>query len=76
MESNVHSSPCSTCHHQIVFAKLNLKAEYPPPYERIFWDYSRVDKASTNRAINAIDWEQLSANKTVEFQVSELNDLL
>ena len=76
MESGVHSSLSSTCHHEIVFAKLNLKVEYPPPYERIFWDYSRDDKVSINRAINAIGWEELFANKTVESQVSELNDLL
>ena len=76
MESGVHSSLSRTCHHEIVFAKLNLKVEYPPPYERVFWDYSRADRASINRATNAIDWEEFFANKTVEFQISELNDLL
>ena len=76
MESGVHSSISSQCHHEIVFAKLNLKAKYPPPYERVFWDYSRADKASINRAINTIDWDEIFANKAVESQVSELNDLL
>ena len=76
MESGAHSSLSTTCHYEIVFAKLNLKAEYPPPYEHVFWDYSRADKASVNRAINAIDWDELFANKTVESQISELNDLL
>ena len=76
MEIGVHSSLSSTCHHEIVFAKLNLKVEYPPLYERVFWYYSRADKSSINRAINAIDWEELFANKTAEFQVSQLNDLL
>ena len=51
MESGVHSSLSSTCHHEIVFAKLNLQVEYPPTYERVFWDYSRTGKASINRAI-------------------------
>ena len=76
MESGVYSSICSTCLHQIVFAKLNLQVEYPPPYERVFLDYSRADKALINRAINAIDWEERFSNKTVEHQVSELNDRL
>ena len=53
-ESGVHSYLTSTCHHEIAFAKLNLKVEYPLPCERVFWDYSRADKASINRAINAI----------------------
>ena len=29
-----HSSVHPNCHHQIVFAKINLKIYYPPPYER------------------------------------------
>ena len=48
MENVVHSSISSTCHHQIVFAKLNLKVEYSPPYKRVFWDYSGTDKVSIN----------------------------
>ena len=76
MESGVHSSLSSMCHHEIVFTKLNLKVEYPPPYELVFWDYSRANKASMNRAINAIDWEELFANKTVESQLSELTKTL
>ena len=53
-----------------------MKVEYPPLYERVFWDYSRADKVSINRAINAIDWEELFANEPVESQVSDLNNLL
>ena len=76
MESVVHSSLSSTCHHDIVFAKLNLKVKYPPLYEHVCWDYSRTGKVSINWAINAIEWEELFANKPVESQMSELNNLL
>ena len=77
-ESGVHGSLSSTCHHEIVFAKLNLMVQFPPPYERVFWDYCRADKASINRAINAFAniTVELFADKTVESHVSELNDLL
>ena len=71
IESGVHSSLSSTCHHKIVLAKLNLNVEYPPPYERILLDYSRANKVSINRATNAIDREELLANNPVESQVSE-----
>ena len=64
MESGVQSSLRSACYYEIIFTKLNLKVEYRPPYESVFWDYSRADKVSINRAINAIDWEELFANKT------------
>ena len=73
MASGVHSSLSSMC---IVFSKLNLKVEYRPPYEPVFWDYSRAEKVSINWAINATDWEELLENKPVESQVSELNNLL
>ena len=34
MQSGIHSSLHSNCHHQIVFAKFTLSVLYPPPYER------------------------------------------
>ena len=34
IESGVHSSLHANCHRQITFAKFNLNAIYPPPYER------------------------------------------
>ena len=76
MEGCVSSSLVSTCHHEIILAKLNLKVEYPPFYERVFWDSSSPGKVSINWAINAIDWEKLFPNKPVESRVSEVNNLL
>ena len=35
--SGIHSSLQQNCHHQISFAKFNLKVYYPPPYEREVW---------------------------------------
>ena len=34
LDSRVHSLLHPNSHHQIVFAKFNLKVYYPPPYER------------------------------------------
>ena len=39
MESGVHSSLHENCHHQLAYAKFNLKVWYPPPYERKIWHY-------------------------------------
>ena len=38
-KSGVHSSLHENCHHQLVYAKLNLKVWYPPPYDREVWHY-------------------------------------
>ena len=55
-ESGVHPSLHPKCHHQIVFANLNLKVEYPPLYEFLIWDYKNADIPSINRAIDIFDW--------------------
>ena len=34
IESGVHSSLYRNCHHQIIFAKFDLRIFHPPPYER------------------------------------------
>ena len=36
MESGVHSSLHQKYHHQIIYAKLNLKIHYPPPHKGKF----------------------------------------
>ena len=40
MDSGVHPSLHSNCHHQIIYAKFDLKVFYPPPYERTDWHLS------------------------------------
>ena len=42
IDSGIHPSLHQNCHHQIIFCKLNLKIEYPPPYAREAWDYGKV----------------------------------
>ena len=34
MDSGVYPSLHSKCHHQVIYTKLNLQKEYPPPYTR------------------------------------------
>ena len=56
MQSGIHSSLHSNCHHQIVFAKFNLSVLYPPPYERTVWYYQRANTEFIRRAIDQFDW--------------------
>ena len=47
-ESGVHVSLFPRCIIKL-FMKINLKIYYPPPYERLVWDYSNIlilEKAS------------------------------
>ena len=56
MESGIHSSLHSYCHHQIVFAKFTLSIFYPPPYERTIWYYEKANAEPIRRAIDQFDW--------------------
>ena len=43
MDSGIHASLHPSCHHQILYAKLNLTIEYSPLYERLVWDYKNTN---------------------------------
>ena len=55
MDSGVHPSLHSNCHHQIIYAKFDLKVFYPPPYERAMWHFSRANSDQIKKAINLFD---------------------
>ena len=70
LESGVHQSLHQNCHHQIIFAKFNLKVYYPPPYERTIFHYSQANVDHIQQAINIFDWENAFLNTDVDAQVS------
>ena len=72
MDSGVHLSLHEKCHHQIIYSKLNLRIEYPPPYIRKIWDYNRSETDSINRSIEIFDWSSLFSGKNVHEQEVEL----
>ena len=75
-DSGVHPTLHSKCHHQIIYLKLNLKIEYPPPYTRKIWDYNRSETDLINRSIESFDWSKLFSGKNVHEQVDLFNETL
>ena len=69
MESEVHSSLHSNYHHHITFAKFSLRIHYPPPYEREFWHYKKVNVDQIRQAIREFPWDNCFANISVNEQV-------
>ena len=47
-----------------MFYKLNLKIEYPPPYECLVWDYKKADTNSMTRALKQVNSELSLQNKS------------
>ena len=76
MDSGVHPLLHSNCHHQIIYAKFDLKVFYPPPYERTVWHFSRANSDHIKKAINLFDWESSLNNLDVNEQVSVFNETI
>ena len=74
--SGAHPSLHNNCHHQITFWKLNLKIEYPPPYECLVWDYIKVNTNFTRKSLNKLIGNFDFKIKNVHVQVLNLNKTL
>ena len=59
MEAGIRPSLHASYHHQIVYAKFNLKIHYPPPYERDVWYFQKADIDLIGRAMNEYNWERV-----------------
>ena len=73
IESSVHSSLHSSCHHQIAFAKFNLKICYPSPYSRIVWHFEEEETDLIRRSLNDFNWEIGFSNTNVNEKVFIFN---
>ena len=70
VKSGVHPSLHPNRHHQIVFAKFNLKVYYPPPYLRKVWHYKEANADLIQRKINNFNWEKAFSNTNINEKVS------
>ena len=59
IDSGIHPSLHQNCHHQVIFYKLNLKVEYPPPEAHEVWDYGKAETDLIKLAIGQFDWVHL-----------------
>ena len=76
IDCGTHSSFNQNCHHQITFCKLNLKVEYPPPYQRLVWNFKKSNNGAIKRAIELVNWNFLFSHKNVHEQVVIFNQTL
>ena len=73
MSWGIQSSLLQNCHHQIVFAKCNLKTYYPQPYEREIWNFKKANTDHIKRVINGFPWERSFANLDINGKVCLFN---
>ena len=75
----MHPTLHPKCHHQIIYSKLNLKIECPPPCTpctRKICDYSRSETDLSKRSIESFDWSKLFLSKNAHEQVGLFNKTL
>ena len=66
--SEIHTSLHVNCHHQIVQSKFDLNISYPPPYQRLLWDYKETDVSSIRKALDLVNWENFFHNKNIDIK--------
>ena len=76
IDSGVHASLYSNCHHQIIYAKFDLKIFYPPPYMRTVWQFKHANSDHIKRAIDVFDWESALNYIDANDQVSVFNSII
>ena len=73
VESGVYPSLHPNCHHQLVFAKFNLKIYYPPPYLREVCHYKEANSDLIKRAISNFNQEKAFTDTNINKKVSLFN---
>ena len=73
IDSSAHPSLHPNCHHQIVYAKFNLKIYCLPPYEREIWHYGQENTKLIRRAVHEFDWQRTFSNPNIDERVSFFN---
>ena len=76
VNSGVNASLHTNCHHQIIHSSFNLTISYPPPYQRLIWDYKKTDSKNIQKALDLVSWERLFDQKDINAQVVALNETI
>ena len=76
VDIGLHPSLHINYHHQITYYKFNLITEYPPPYQRLVWDYKRANVNSIKETLYQRNWSTILCNKDVLQQVNILNSII
>ena len=73
MDSDVHPSFHPICHHQIVYAKFNLKIHVPSPYKRETWHYGQGNTELIRKAVHELNWQKAFNNLNIHERISIFN---
>ena len=77
LDSGCRASLDSTCHHQIIYCKVNFKIPPPPPIERRVWHYSKANITAIHRSMSSFPWVQhFRLNSDVNWQAKSFTEIV
>ena len=77
LDSGCRDSLDPTCHHQIIYCKVNFKIPPPPPFERRVWHYNKANSAAIQRSMSNFPWLQhFSLNSDVNWQAKTFTEII
>ena len=76
VDSGIEKSLCSSCHHDTIYGKVNVRVSLPPPHFRTIWDYKNADASSIQRAIENFNWQYAFESKTINEKVQVFSEVL
>ena len=65
-----------TCHHNLIFGKINFNIPLPHPFYRDIWDYKRGNVEMIQKAITNFNWKRAFSNSSVNENVRFFGDTL
>ena len=71
-----HFTLNAKCHHQITYCKLNLSIKFPRQYEWLVWSYKKSNTENIRNSLESVNWKALFKTKTVNKQVSIVNETI
>ena len=76
IDCGTHPSLNKNCHHQITLCKLNIKVEYPPPYQCLVWNFTKSNNDAIKKAIELENWNSLFSHKNGHERVAIFNQTM
>ena len=74
--SIIYPTLLTTCHRQIIYAKICFKVHFQPPFERVIWHYKRASTDLIKRSIEQFDWAKSFSNLGLNEQEELFNGVL
>ena len=69
VDSGIKKCLSSSCHHDIIYGKINFRVPLPPPHFKIVWDYKNANTISIQHAIENFNWQYTFERKTINEKV-------